>query len=117
MALDPLVPFVHPDKTPLAAFLASSGVAIWLFSGWEKLTVNAAEVENPRRAFPVALAWAVPIGRGQHVVPTAVALAARGDWKDRGEAHFSAAAFAIGGPALFAAMTAEPWSATPACSS
>ena len=34
---DPLVPFVHPDKTPLAAFLGSSGIAIWLFSGWEKL--------------------------------------------------------------------------------
>ncbi|HVQ29501.1 MAG TPA: APC family permease [Vicinamibacteria bacterium] len=103
---DPLVPFVHPDKTPLAAFLASSGIAIWLFSGWEKLTVNAAEVENPRRAFPVALAWAVPMVAASYVVPTVVALAARGDWKDWGEAHFSAAALAIGGPALAAAMTA-----------
>jgi amino acid transporter len=103
---DPLVPFVHPDKTPLAAFLGSSGIAIWLFSGWEKLTVNAAEIENPRKAFPVALAWAVPMVAGSYVVPTVVALAARGDWRDWGEAHFSAVASAVGGPGLGAAMTA-----------
>ena len=103
---DPLVPFVHPDKTPLAAFLGGSAIAIWLFSGWEKLTVNAAEVENPRRAFPVALAWAVPMVAGSYIVPTVLALAARGDWRDWGEAHFSSAATAMGGPALGVAMTA-----------
>lgn len=103
---DPLVPFVHPDKTPLAAFLGSSGIAIWLFSGWEKLTVNAAEIENPRKAFPVALAWAVPMVAGSYVVPTVVGLAALGDWRDWGEAHFSSVAAAVGGPWLGAAMTA-----------
>lgn len=103
---DPFVPFVHPDKTPLAAALGGIAIAIWLYSGWEKLTVNAGEVANPRRAFPVALAWSVPMVAGSYIVPTVAALAARGDWRDWGEAHFSASAAAIGGPLLGAAMAA-----------
>ncbi|HET7291987.1 MAG TPA: APC family permease [Vicinamibacteria bacterium] len=103
---DPFAPFVHPDKDPLTAALGGLAIAIWLFSGWEKLTVNAAEVENPRRAFPLALAWAVPMVAASYVLPTVAALAALGDWQDWGEAHFSAAAAAVGGPALGAAMAA-----------
>ena len=103
---NPLVPFVHPERTPFVALLGSLSIAIWLYSGWEKLTVNAAEIENPRRAFPVALAWAVPMVAGSYIVPTVAALAALGDWRDWGEAHFSASAAALGGPALGAAMAA-----------
>ena len=102
----PLAPFVHPDKPGFDAFLASLAIAIWLYSGWEKLTVNAGEVENPRRAFPLALACALPMVAASYIVPTVAALAARGDWQDWGEAHFSNAAAAIGGPLLGAGMAA-----------
>jgi amino acid transporter len=103
---NPLVPFVHPDKAPFEAVLGGLGIAIWLYSGWEKLTVTAGEVENPRRAFPVALALTVPMVAGSYIVPTVAALAVLGDWRAWGEAHFSEAAAAIGGPVLGAAMAA-----------
>jgi amino acid transporter len=41
-----------------------------------------------------------------YIVPTVAALAARGGWRDWGEAHFSEAAAEIGGPLLGAAMAA-----------
>jgi len=103
---NPLVPFVAPEKGPLSAFVAGLGIAIWLYSGFEKLTPNAGEVENPSRAFPIALAFAVPMAAGSYIIPTFAALAGQGHWSEWGESYFSVAAKALGGPALGAAMAA-----------
>jgi amino acid transporter len=101
---NPFEPFAHPDKTLGAALFDSFLIAMWLYGGFEKLTVNAAEVENPGRAFPLALGIAVPLCALSYIVPTLAALAANGDWQDWGESHFVTAAAAIGGPALGVAM-------------
>jgi len=106
LRFNPLVPFVPPGRAALGAFLGGLAFGIWLYSGWEKLTVNAEEVEDPRRSFPLALAWAVPFVAASYVVPTLAALGALGDWKDWGEAHFTDAAASVGGPLLGAAMAA-----------
>jgi len=103
---DPFVPFVNPEHDTLSAFAAGLGIAIWLYSGFEKLTVNAEEVENPARAFPLALALAVPMVAASYVLPTLAALAASGDWSAWGEAYFSQAAANVGGPALGHLMAA-----------
>jgi amino acid transporter len=103
---DPFAPFLAPGKSAGAAFLQGLLIAIWLYSGFEKLTVNAEEVENPSRSFPLALACAVPLAALSYILPTVAALAANGDWTAWGEAHFSAAAAAIGGPVLGATMAA-----------
>ena len=103
---NPLVPFVPPGKSASAAFGDGLFVALWLYGGYEKLTVNAGEVENARWAFPVALAIAVPMTAASYVVPTFAALAANGDWESWGEAYFSVAAGKIGGHWLGAAMAA-----------
>ncbi len=103
---NPFVPFVNPERGLLSAFNAGLLIAIWLYSGFEKLTTNAGEVENPSRAFPVALAFAVPMASLSYIVPTFAALAAHGHWADWGESYFSVAAAAIGGPMLGAAMAA-----------
>jgi amino acid transporter len=100
------VPFVAPDKGPLGAFAAGLGIAIWLYSGYEKLTTNAGEVENPSRAFPIALAISVPMTAGSYIIPTFAALAGHGHWSEWGESYFSVAAKALGGPALGMAMAA-----------
>ncbi|MBI1950067.1 MAG: APC family permease [Acidobacteria bacterium] len=105
-AFNPLVPFVTPEKGPLSAFAAGLGIAIWLYSGFEKLTTNAGEVERPSRAFPIALAIAVPMAAGSYIIPTFAALAGHGHWSDWGESYFSTAAQALGGPALGMAMAA-----------
>jgi len=103
---NPFVPFVPPGKSVSAAFGDGLFVALWLYGGYEKLTVNAGEVENARRAFPVALAIAVPMTAASYAVPTFAALAANGDWESWGEAYFSVAAEKIGGHWLGAAMAA-----------
>jgi amino acid transporter len=103
---NPLVPFVNPERGPLSAFAAGLGIAIWLYSGFEKLTTNAGEVERPSRAFPIALAIAVPMAAGSYIIPTFAALAGHGHWSEWGESYFSVAAHALGGPALGAAMAA-----------
>jgi amino acid transporter len=102
----PIQPFVHPEKTLLVAAFDGFLIAMWLYGGFEKLTVNAAEVENPRRAFPLALGIAVPMCALSYILPTLAALAANGDWQDWGESHYVASALAIGGPVLAAAMAA-----------
>ncbi len=103
---NPIVPFVAPDKGPLSAFVAGLGIAIWLYSGFEKLTTNAGEVENPSRAFPIALAIAVPMASASYIIPTFAALAGHGHWSEWGESYFSVAAQALGGPLLGTAMAA-----------
>jgi amino acid transporter len=103
---NPLVPFVNPERGALSAFAAGLGIAVWLYSGFEKLTTNAGEVERPSRAFPIALAIAVPMAAASYIIPTFAALAGHGHWSDWGESYFSVAAQALGGPALGAAMAA-----------
>ncbi len=103
---NPLLPVVSPDKGPLSAFVDGLGIAIWLYSGFEKLTPNAGEVEKPSRAFPIALAFAVPMAAGSYIIPTFAALAGQGHWSEWGESYFAVAARALGGPALGSAMAA-----------
>jgi len=102
---NPLVPFAPPGVGWIEAFGSSLMIAVWLYSGYEKLTTNAGEVENPSRAFPIALAIAVPMAVLSYLIPTVVGLAACDDWSHWGEAHFSVLARAIGGPSLGLFMT------------
>jgi amino acid transporter len=103
---NPLLPLVNPDKGAIAAFASGLLIAIWLYSGFEKLTTNAGEIERPSRAFPIALAFAVPMAAATYIIPTVAALAAVDDWSAWGESYYSVAARAIGGPILGNAMAA-----------
>jgi amino acid transporter len=100
----PFTPFVHPGKPMGMALFDGFLIAMWLYGGFEKMTVNAEEVENPARAFPVALGIAVPLCALSYILPTLAALAASGDWSQWGESHYVVAAAEIGGPWLGAAM-------------
>ncbi len=102
---NPMLPFADPGKGIGGGAVAGLMIAIWLFSGYEKLTPNAGEVENPSRAFPIALAITVPMVVASYLVPTIVGLAACDDWSGWGEAHFSVLAGQIGGAWLKSAMT------------
>jgi amino acid transporter len=94
---NPIAPFMPPGSGLPAALGQGLMIAIWLYSGYEKLTPNAGEVENPSRAFPIALAVALPMVVGSYLVPTVAGLAAADDWSGWGEAHFAVLAEQIGG--------------------
>src|SRR5262249_39957591 len=89
---NPLVPFTNPEAPLATAFLDAVLVAMWLYGGFEKVTVASEELEDPARALPMALAIAVPLCAVSYIAPTLAALAAAGDWKSWGEAHFLDAA-------------------------
>jgi amino acid transporter len=101
----PFTPFVHPDKSTAAALTDGLMIALWLYGGYEKLTPNAEEVENPSRAFPIALGIAMPMVIGSYVIPTFAGLVACDNWRDWGEAHFTVLAGQVGGVPLAAAMS------------
>jgi amino acid transporter len=102
----PLAPFAHPDKSLATACADGLMIGLWLYGGYEKLTPNAEEVENPARAFPIALAVAMPMVVGSYLIPTLAGLVACDGWQDWGVAHFSVLAEKVGGPSLAFAMTA-----------
>ena len=102
----PMAPFANPETSTAGALYSGFLIAMWLYGGFEKMSVNAGEVENPSRAFPIALGIAVPLCALSYIVPTFAALAANGDWTEWGESHFMTAAAKIGGPWLGAAMAA-----------
>jgi amino acid transporter len=105
-SFSPFVPFSHPEKPFATALFDGFLIAMWLYGGFEKMTVSAEEVEDPVRAFPIALGFAVPLCALSYILPTLAALAANGDWREWGESHYMTAAAQIGGPWLGAAMAA-----------
>src|SRR5262245_30385684 len=94
---NPVTPFLPPGAGLASALGQGLMIALWLFSGYEKLTPNAGEVENASRAFPIALAISLPMVVASYLVPTVVGLAAADDWSGWGEAHFAVLAEQIGG--------------------
>jgi len=105
MQFNPFSPFVAPGKGVGAAFSAGIMVAIWLYSGWDKMSTAIEEVDNPQRNFPFALLICVPMVVGTYVLPTAVPLAALGNWRDWSELSFSGLAEMVGGVWLKHGMT------------
>jgi amino acid transporter len=104
--VNPFVPLTHPEKRTLTAFGEAMMIGVWLYSGYDKITVSAEEVENPSRNFPRAFGIAVPFVAASYFLPTLASLAANGHWSDWHEGYFSDIAGILGGPALGHAMTA-----------
>jgi amino acid transporter len=80
-------------------------LGLWLYAGYEQVSSVAAEVENPQRSYPRALAWVVPLSMLTYLLPTACSLAAVGNWQQWHTGYFSDLARLIGGPRLEFAIT------------
>jgi amino acid transporter len=102
---NPFAPFHAPEKNFISGFGSALVIAIWLYSGYDKLSAAAEEVENPQRVFPPALFFAVTLAMLSYVLPTVAGLAALGNWQEWAGAYFSPAATLIGGAWLGHAMT------------
>jgi amino acid transporter len=92
----PVVPFHHPEKSTFTALGEAMMVGVWLYSGYDKITVSAEEVENPARNFPLAFGIAVPFVAVSYVVPTLAAIAGHGHWQDWSDKYFSVVAGIMG---------------------
>lgn len=102
---NPFSPFLAPGKGAGLAFSSGIMLAIWLYSGWDKMSTAIEEVDNPQRNFPLALAICVPMVVATYAVPTAAPLAALGNWQDWKDLSFSGIAELLGGRYLKHYMT------------
>jgi amino acid transporter len=102
---NPFSPLVAPGKNFVSGFGSALTLAIWLYSGYDKLSAAAEEVENPQRTFPPALFFAATLAMLSYVLPTIAGLAAKGNWQAWSGAYFSSVAAQIGGRWLGDAMT------------
>jgi amino acid transporter len=102
---NPFSPWVPPHQAPFKVFGVGLALGLWLYSGSEQLSTVAEEVENPRRAYPRALALVVPLSIAAYFLPTSAGLASAGNWEKWHTGFFSDAARMIGGPWLGTWMT------------
>jgi amino acid transporter len=102
---NPFSPFLAPGKELGLAFSSGIMVAIWLYSGWDKMSTAIEEVDNPQRNYPLALLICVPMVIATYVVPTSMSLSALGNWQDWGELSFTGVAEMLGGVWLKHGMT------------
>lgn len=82
-------------------------VVMWNYCGWDNVSTYAAEVDDPRRGYPRALAIALPLIVAAYLLPVLAGLAAtprRADWGE--SAGWPVIARAVGGPWLGGAVAA-----------
>jgi len=101
---NPFSPFVAPGKTVVGGIGSAMALAIWLYSGYEKLSAATEEIESPQRNFPPALFLATTMTMLSYVLPTIAGLAAQGDWQQWSVPYFPTLAGDMGGPWLGHAM-------------
>jgi amino acid transporter len=94
---NPFVPLIPPHQAAFKVFGVGLAIGLWSYSGYEQLSTVAAEVENPQRAYPRALALVVPLSIAAYFLPTLAGLASAGQWQNWHTGYFSEAARVIGG--------------------
>lgn len=103
--MNPLEPFIPPDTSVAAAVAAGMWICMWNYAGWESLSTIAAEIENPRRTLPLALAIMIPAITLMYVLPVLAGLAGSRDWQAWTDGYFPVLAANLGGEWLRALVT------------
>jgi len=103
----PWEPFSYPGQGLWTSIGYALAVGMWMYSGYDSMSVLAGEVEEPRRVIPRGLLIAMPLVVVSYFVPTLAALAGVGrwdEWTTEGGISFVEIARALGGSALGIAM-------------
>jgi amino acid transporter len=98
----PWHPFVAPGRTGMRGMAVGLSIALWNYIGWDNASTVQGEVRDASRAYPRALAYALPLVVAGYLIPVGTALAAT-DWTTWTEGSWPAIALAAGGrlgPAL-----------------
>jgi amino acid transporter len=103
----PWEPFSYPGQGLWTSIGYALAVGMWMYSGYDSMSVLAGEVEEPRRIIPRGLMIAMPLVVVSYFVPTLAGLAGVGrwdEWTTEGGISFVEIARALGGSALGIAM-------------
>lgn len=93
--------FTLPGQGVAGALAGGLSIAMWNYLGWDSLTTIAEEVDEPQKAYPMALLWGVPLVTAVYVIAV---LAGRPFFPDSSqwvEGVWPQIAHAVGGPVLF----------------
>jgi amino acid transporter len=103
----PWRPFLKPGESVLAGAGVGLSIAMWNYFGWDNASTTLGETRDATRAYPRALAVAVPMVAAGYFVPLLPTLAAS-DWTRWREGGWPDIALATGGRAgpLLAALVA-----------
>ena len=89
-----VVGFMNWNQSPVQPFFsdeydnafghigAGLAIAIWMYSGFDELSVIAGEVKNAHRIIPKALMIVVPLIALTYILPTMAGLCSVGEWAD-----------------------------------
>ncbi|MDR2611216.1 MAG: APC family permease, partial [Clostridiales Family XIII bacterium] len=83
MESDPFVPFMSDayDGNVFMTLGAGLGIGIWMYSGFDEISLVAGEIKDSYRVIPKALMIVIPLMILTYVVPTIAGLGAVGDWE------------------------------------
>jgi len=106
----PWQPFLPTGESLIGGLEGGLAIGLWMYSGFDSMSVMAGEIERPRRIIPRALMISVPIIVVSYFLPTLAGLAGVGryaDWSTTaggGSISFVEIARILGGPVLAGAM-------------
>ncbi len=114
----PWQPFAYPGQSVLTSIGYALAVGMWMYSGYDSMSVLAGEVEEPRRVIPRGLMIAMPLVVISYFVPTLAALGGVGrwdEWTTEGGITSSRSPSSSAGRRSASRCSWPPWSATWPC--
>lgn len=98
----PWRPFLKMGESPLAGVGVGLSIAVWNYFGWDNASTTLGETEDAARAYPRALAVAVPMVALGYFVPLLPTLAASDwtRWREGGWPEIAAMTGGAAGPLL-----------------
>ena len=93
----PWHPFTKPGQTPTAALGVALSTVLWNYLGWDNASTVEGEIVDPGRAYPKALAIALPLVTLGYFIPLLPALGAT-NWTTWHEGGWPAIARVAAGP-------------------
>ena len=92
----PWQPFAGPGKQGANGLAVGLSIALWNYFGWDNASTVQGEVRDASRAYPRALAFALPLVAAGYLIPLLATLSAT-DWTTWTEGGWPAIALAAGG--------------------
>ncbi len=92
--------FLPGGQSPSQAFGAGLFIVMWNYLGWDSMSAVAAEVEQPQKNFPRALAIGVPLVTLSYILPAYVGITYIRDLGKWDEGAWTLVGHAVAGPWL-----------------
>lgn len=77
--VNPFTPVIPEGQGWLTSIGQGLAVGLWMYGGWESMSMVAGEVEKPQ-LIPKGLLLCIPLIIGTYVIPTAAGLCSVGNW-------------------------------------